>query len=453
MSAPTQERHLRARTDMFVHQEKAIDQIQKRPNLLLFLKPGGGKTAATLTAGPFPMMIVAPVRVCETVWAQEAAEWEHLSHLRFSLLRGTPKVRLSRLEEQADVYLINYDLLSWLMGLTPQQRGRLDGEDGPLSGLKALVFDEVSMMKAPGTKRFRAIRRHLANVPRRLGLTGTPTGNSLMNLFGEAFAVASDAPFGNSFTTFKHTYFYTVDPQGFIWRPKHGSKKKILDLIKPWTSYIRIPPAAQVLENPIRVPLPAKARKAINELTVRAATEIEGHNIFAMNDLALKGKLRQLCSGAIYSDLNGAWDVLHDAKLDALADLVEELEGAPLLVFYEFQHELIRIKLRIDGVQELSSESIKLWNKGKVPVLALHPQSGAHGLNLQHGGSDIAWFTLPWSWELWKQGIGRLARPGQRERVTVHTLLAAGTIDEDVRAALTQHGQVETETLTAANPL
>ena len=453
MSAPTPGKRLRARTDIFPHQEKAIDQIRKRPNLLLFLKPGGGKTASTLTAGPFPMLIVAPIRVCETVWAQEAAEWEHLHRLQFSLIRGTPCMRLKRLKQKSDVYLINYDLLSWLMGLSSEERGYLDGEDGPLSGLKMLVFDEVSMMKSPGSKRFRAIRRHLANVPRRLGLTGTPTGNSLMNLFGEAFAVASDKPFGGSYTRFKQSYFFTVDPQGFIWRPKHDAKQRILARLKHWAAYIRIPPAAQVMENQIHVPLPPKARKAINELTVRLTTEIGGRDILAMNDLALAGKLRQLCSGAVYTDLDGDWEELHEAKINALVDLVEELEGAPLLVFYEFQHELERIMDRIDGVRVLSNESIALWNEGRVPVLALHPQSGAHGLNLQHGGCDMVWTTIPWSWELWTQGIGRLARPGQRERVTVHTLVAGGTIDERVRAALTQHGLTETETLTAATPL
>ena len=424
------------------HQLNAVNEILNRRRMLLFLKPGGGKTASTLTGidtlRAFPALVVAPIRVCETVWAQEAQEWVHLTHLTFSLVRGTPQKRLKKLSEPAQIYLINYELLPWLMDIL----------DGRLDTYRAVVFDEVSMMKSPGAKRFRAVRNALKDVPVRIGLTGTPTGNSLLNLFGETWTVASEEAFGGSYVRFKQEYFVPVDRDQFIWRPKHDSEERILKRINPWAVHLHVPRTSIPQITPISVTLPSKARKIYSDLSIKLTAQLNGKDIFAMGELALSGKVRQVCSGAVYLE-DGSWEKVHDAKIDALSDLMEELEGAPLLIVYEYRHELERIQAKIPDVVALSNDAMKLWNTGKLKAMALHPKSGGHGLNLQHGGSNICFFTTPWSLELWTQTIGRLDRPGQSGQVSVYPLVARGTIDEDVAKALTCHAAVETRTLDA----
>jgi len=440
------------RSEMFAHQSEAAALIKKIRQLLLILRPGGGKTAATLTAmadlQPWPALIVAPIRVCENVWEQEAATWTHLKGLKFELLRGTPDQRLAALDRPAHIYLINYEMLAWLV--------RDAGVD--LGGFGAIVWDEVSMLKSPGSVRFKAVRKALEKTPAdqiRVGLTGTPTGNSLLNLWGEAFVCDTGRSLGKSYVSWRARHFHTVDRDGFVWRPNHGADREIRGALKRSAAFIE--PVKILLkgyralkgyrEVSIRFDLPRPARKAYEELRVQLVTQLEsGKDILSLGKLPLSGKLRQILSGAIYVDAAGlVWEEIHTARLDALRDLVEELEGAPLLVAYGFRHEQERIARAFPGmVRDLSEKgAIDAWNRGDVPLLTLHPLSGGHGLNLQHGGADLCCFSLPWSSEQYQQTIGRLDRPGQRREVMVHRLEAKGSLDREIANALAARATVE----------
>jgi hypothetical protein len=218
--------------------------------------------------------------------------------------------------------------------------------------------------------------------------------------------------------------------------------------LKPYCASIPIK-AQEVKHNTITVTLPSAARRAYRELEKEFFVELDGKDIFAASSLALSGKIRQLTGGAIYTQAD-EWTEIHEAKMDALEDLVEELEGAPLMVFYEFRHELQRLQKRFPGIKGLSLTTQREWNAGNISLLALHPKSGGHGLNLQHGGADLCFFSPPWSLELWTQCIGRLARPGQKQTVVVHSLIANDTIDERVRDQLMNHATVETSVMDSA---
>ncbi len=434
------------RSEMFAHQSEAVTLIKKIRQLLLILRPGGGKTAATLTAladlQPWPALIVAPIRVCENVWAQEAVTWAHLKGLKFELLRGTPAQRLDALDRPAHVYLVNYEMLAWLV--------REAGVD--LGSFGAIVWDEVSMLKSPGSVRFKAVRKALEKAPAdqiRVGLTGTPTGNSLLNLWGEAFVCDTGRALGRSYVSWRAHHFHTVDRDGYVWRPNHGADREIRGALKPSAAFIEPAksPSKGYREVSIPFDLPRPARKAYEELRVQLVTQLEsGKDILSLGKLPLSGKLRQILSGAIYTDPAGeAWEEIHTARLDALKDLAEELEGAPLLVAYQFRHEQERIARAFPGmVRDLSAKgAIDAWNRGDVPLLTLHPLSGGHGLNLQHGGADLCWFSLPWSSEQYQQTIGRLDRPGQRREVMVHRLEAKGSLDREIASALSARATVE----------
>jgi SNF2 family DNA or RNA helicase len=433
---------LRRRSDLFHEQHQILSALKKNPQQAIFLKPGGGKTAATLThlvdVNAFPALVVAPIKVVEEVWEQEAREWAYLNHLQFVRLRGSVRAREERLAtEGGHIYLINYELLPWLV----------EALGGTLADrFQAVVFDELSMMKNPGSKRFRAVRNRLDGIPTRIGLTGTPTGNSLLNLWSEMWCVADDKPLGKSFTAFKVRYFMPVDRDQFVWRPRFEAQQQIMRCIKPWATSVKVKRKPEEVRYVTRtVTLPPRALTVYRSLEERLMAEVEGNMVLVRSEMALAGKIRQVCSGALYTDLLGDWEALHTAKLDAIGDLIEELEGSPLLVFYEFQHELTRLQERFNA-QPIDVEN---WNRGRIQVMAVHPQQCGHGINLQHGGSDIAWMTLPWSWELWTQANARLARPGQRNPVTVHSIACADTIDGRVARSLQGHGQTETEVMRA----
>jgi hypothetical protein len=435
---------------MFVHQHDAVDAIKRIRQLLLILRPGGGKTAAALTAlrdlAPWPALIVAPIRVCETVWAQEASQWQHLKGLSFERLRGSPAQRLAALARPAHVYLINYELLPWLV-----READID-----LGSFGAIIWDEVSMLKSPGTVRFRAIRKALEATPAdqiRVGLTGTPQGNSLLNLWGEAFVCDTGKALGRSYVSWRAQHFHTVDKDKFVWVPNPGADREIRGAVKRSAAYIEPAKSPSKGYREVRVPfiLPRQARLIYEKLRLEFTAQLaSGKNILALGKLPLTGKLRQVLSGAIYTDPAGEiWEEVHDARLGALRDLVEELEGQPLLVAYQFKHEQERIAEAFPGAVRDVREwgAIGAWNRGEVPVLTLHPLSGGHGLNLQYGGADLCFFSLPWSLEQYRQTIGRLDRPGQAREVIVHRIIAEGTLDGQIAGALAHKNAGERDLL------
>lgn len=445
------------RDDLSYEQEHAIDVLCKRRRASLWAKPGTGKTVvgATAVTDMFegPTLVCATRRICELVWRQEFDRWEHLQHLETRLLTGssTPKVRERRLSEPADFYLVNYELLPWLADL-------LKGTPWPFG---SIVFDEISKMKWPGTRRFKKLRQPVLDIPVRIGLTGTPRGNAVLGLWGQGYMSAAmrtddpeepvQAPFARTMGRFKGKWFTPVDEHRRVWRPLDSTvEPELHQMARPWAYAMpRASAAPEAKVVPVPVSVPAAVRKLYAKLEADLAVTIDGHEIEAPEAGTLRGKLLQLCSGAIYTDRERThWARVHDAKLDALEEIVDEMQGAPLLALYRFRHELDRMRERLGDILTIDDTEAWLKNGG---TLAVHPASAAHGLNLHVGGADtLVWFTLPDSQELYEQGNRRLAREGQENEVRALVLAIQNTIEDSVARNLAAHGRLQDALLDAA---
>jgi len=438
---------LRKREELSIAQNAAIDELVRRRRASLWAKPGSGKTvvAATAVADMFegPTLVVATKRIAELVWRQELAAWDHLAHLEPVLLFGSPAVREKLLASSADFYLINYELLPWLADT-------LRGGPWPFA---SIIWDEVSKMKWPGTRRFKKVRTPVQDIPVRIGLTGTPRGNSILGLWGQSFvtcATPEHTPLAQSMGHYKARWFYPVDPDRRVWRPLSGAEEEIRGMSDRYAySMPRETAAPEARVVPVSVTVNAATRRLYAALEADLSVEIGGHEIVAVEPSVNRGKLLQLCSGAIYTTADRShWVQVHDAKIEALGEIVEEMQGEPLLVFYRFRHELERMQNLIPGL--LTIEDAEKWLR-EGGTLAVHPESAAHGLNLHVGGcSTSVWFTLPDSQELWEQGNRRLARKGQKEEVRALVLALQNTIEDNVARNLAAHGRLQDALIDAA---
>ena len=435
---------MRKESDLFPYQVDAAQAVIDRKRIAIFLEPGYGKTVITLSAlakmNKWPILVAAPSRVVKEVWHTEAAEWSHLSNLVVTPLVGSPSNRKALLQEMNHIEVISYDNLMWLSDqVNLEQR------------YKGIVFDELSKMKTPGTKRFKRYRARCMLIPLRVGLTGTPVGNHLLDLWGEMFMVAGKEALGPTFTEYKTQYFRPADFRMRRWNVMPGAEEVIHERVRPHAYVlpaqpeVKIPP---VVVNEIKITVPHDVQEEQAELVRELFVMLEnGVEIEALEASTLAGKLRQYASGAVYVNDTGSWVERHTEKLDAVQDLVDELQGEPLLLFYWYKHELQRLKAKFDVVTLDDKNAIQRWNQREVPLLVAHPQSAGHGINLQAGGHNVAWFTLPWSYELWKQSHGRLARTGQHSpRINSHVLLC-GSADRSVLTALKSKGGVENRLL------
>ncbi len=415
---------------LFDYQERMIEKIVRTGRQAAFLNMGLGKTRSTLEAlrqmKAFPALVVAPVRVAKTVWKEEAAKWG--TGLEVVPLVGTGGERKKALAAGADIFTISYENLVWLME-------EVDCD----ARFRAVVWDELSKMKHPGTRRFKLMRHRMMEIPVRIGLTGTPQGNRLEDLWGEMFAVAGAEPLGPSKVQFLMQYFHAI-PMGEHakrWDPNPGAQELIHERIKPWAFSLdasKAPPLPEVKVNVIEVELP----RAVRELSDRLAKDLQvqlasGEDLVALSGGAVAQKVRQMAGGAVYLTTGGPWETVHDEKINALEEVVEELQGEPVLVFYWFQHERERILKRFPQAADLDIET---WNRRGQEIALAHPASAGHGLNLQTGGHNICWYTLPWSLELWQQANGRLARHGQPSPFVMAHVLLAGAADLAVLHAL-----------------
>jgi SNF2 family DNA or RNA helicase len=438
---------VRTAAELKEYQLQAIDRMVREGQLALFLPMGLGKTVITETAlvelkrqvQKFHVLVVAPAMVVKMdVWGHEVEKWEHLQGLRVQSIAGTPEQRLIRLFHPADVDVISYELLPWL----------LDQDIVLGERYQAIVFDELSRMKHPGTTRFKRLRRAVQGVPYRFGLTGTPVGNHLLDLWGEMFMVTGENALGPRFVDFRNQYFMATDYEQRVWVPKHGTEEALHERIRPYAISLsrefaaqRIPP---VHVNELDVPLPAAALQLEHDLATKAKAVLNTLELQACSASALAMKVRQLASGAVYCGIDGEWEEVHDAKLEAMETVVAEQQGRPLLGFYWFRHELDRMQKRFPFARVGDdSTALQDWCKGKVELLLAHPASVGHGLNLQSGGNEILWYTLPWSLELWNQSNGRLARLGQKAPYVMASVLLAGEMDRAVLEVLRQKERVE----------
>jgi len=352
--------------DLSPIQTDAIDAIQQRERLAVWSKPGSGKTVIALTAVEQMFLsrtlIVGTKRIVELVWRQEAAKWAHLAHCTMDLLTGSPARRERVLRESTARYLlINYELIPWL----------LDTLGRDLSMFDAIIFDELSKMKSPSAKRFKKMRRPITEVPVRIGLTGTPRGNSLMGLWSQTYCTHGPV-LGETFTHFKTRYFFPVDQRRVIWIPYANTEADLRERMKPY-AYATPPEAAspEAKINLIPVDLPKPVRTLYETLQTELEVEHKGIEITAIEPAQMRNKLIQIASGAIYHGLEKEWVDLHPAKTDALGDLTDDLQGEQLLVFFRYRHEFERIQKRIPGV--VGIDKVDAWLDGKHQVLCVHP--------------------------------------------------------------------------------
>lgn len=441
------------------YQKEDADFIVEAPGAVLWSDVGLGKTATALTAIAelldrcelTGVLVVAPLAVVKTVWRQEAKEWEHTSHLRFSLVCGSPAVRKRALSASADVYLINYENLPWLVTLANDML-----EEGMSLPFSMIVYDESTKMKNSQSKRVKAtVKSLLPHMHRRLALTGTPAPNGLMDLFGQFLCVDGGARFGTAVTWFKQCYFI-ADYMGYNWSLRRGAGEEIQEKIRNITrqrkkeDYIDMPP---VIFNTRRIELTPAIKKKYDELEKEFFVELDEGEIEAFNAAALASKCLQASNGACYlpNEDGGPkeWIPVHDLKINALVDIVEEAAGSPVLISYLFKHDLERIKKAIPHAVSIKDgpveEIVEQWNAGDIPVLLGHPASMGHGLNLQHGGHQLIMFGLTWDLELYQQVIGRLDRPGQDKPVIVTRLIVRDTIEEAVAEALSAKAGTQDE--------
>ena len=430
------------RFEPFPYQQEAIRRIIEQPAAGLFLDMGMGKTVITLTAINELMfdrfevarvLVIAPKRVAETTWPDEVKAWDHLRHLRVSLVLGNERQRIEALRRQADIYVINRENVVWLV----ERLGRRWPFD-------MVVIDELSSFKSPSAKRFRALRKVRPLIKRIVGLTGTPAPNGLIDLWPQIYLLDQGERLGRTVTGYRERYFLPEKLDSsrrivYTWKPKPGAEeaiyKKLADLCVSMKAedWLALP---ERIDRVVTVKLPGEAYEQYRQMERDLLLPYADGDVVATTGATLAGKLLQMANGAVY-DEHGKVRVIHEAKLDALEDVVEAANGRPVLVFYSYQHDLARIKARFPEARTLETErDVRDWNAGKVAIMLAHPAAAGHGLNLQAGGNIIAWFGLPWSLELYQQANARLYRQGQTRSVIIHHLVAQGTIDEAVMEAL-----------------
>lgn len=370
------------------------------------------------------------MRVARDTWPAEIEKWDHLQGLIYSVAVGTEAERKAALMKKADIYIINRENVKWLV------------EDSSLPfDFDTVIVDELSSFKNYQAKRFRSLMKVRPRVKRIIGLTGTPASNGLMDLWAEFRLLDLGQRLGRFIGRYREDYF-VPDKRNqqiiFSYKPKPGAEVAIYRLISDITismkgsDYLKLP---DLLTNEVLVKLSEKEIETLDAMKRDLITTIKGEEITAANAAALSGKLLQMANGAVY-DERGAVVHIHDRKLEALEDLIEAANGKPVLIAYWFKHDLARIKERFCVEALDSTDSIKRWNNGEIPVAVAHPASAGHGLNLQTGGSTLIWFGLTWSLELYQQTNARLWRQGQKDTVVIHHLIAKGTIDERVMKAL-----------------
>ena len=419
--------------------------IEENSISAILLDMGLGKTVITLTAldellfDSFlvsKILIIAPLRVARDTWPNEIAKWDHLSGLIVSVAVGNEEERFKALRAKADIYIINRENVQWLVE-----------KSGVSTYFDMIVIDELSSFKNGRSKRFQNLLKIRPDAKRIVGLTGTPAGNGLMDLWAEFRVLDFGRRLGRFITHYRNNFFIPDKRNGnviFSYRPLPGARDAIFNLISDITismkakDHIKMP---ELISSEYKVYLDDDEYQYYEDFKDELVLELKGKEITAANAAVLTGKLTQIANGAIYTESRKS-EVIHNKKLDALEDIVESANGNPVLLAYWFKHDLERIKERLSSLgvvyQELNtSQSIDNWNKGNLQVGLIHPASAGHGLNLQSGGSTIVWFGLTWSLELYQQTIARIWRQGQRsETVVVMHIIADKTIDEQILKVL-----------------
>lgn len=426
------------------YQSYCIQRIVQSPAVGLFLRPGLGKTSITLTAINVlryqrweiaRVLVIAPKKVAEATWGKEAAKWDHLHNLKVVTVLGSTTKRIRALNTPADVYVINRENVPWLVDYYKQS--------WPFD---MLICDESTSFKNSQSKRFKSLKLIRRFCKKVVLLTGTPSSKGLIDLWAQVYLLDEGARLGKNISQYRERYFIANTHGGHFtdYKPKSDAEGAVLAAINDICvsmkaeDYLELP---ECIEHEIPVVLDEKAKHEYDTFERDLLLEIEDETITAQGAAVLTGKLLQFCNGAVYNADKQSVTV-HDCKLDAYMELLEQLDGDPVITFYSFKHDLDRLlerlgktKRRVRVYQGPQDEDD--WNVGKIDVLLAHPASCAYGLNLQAGGRHIVWFGLNWSFELNDQGKCRLWRQGSEfDKVFIHYLVAQGCVDEDVMAAI-----------------
>lgn len=407
-------------------QEQTITRLFEYDHTFLVGKMGSGKTVCAMTAAQellkagelHRILIIAPLRVCNTVWTKECGQWEHLT-FDVNAATGTAADRTAAMKGRAQFVAINYELLQWFCASE-----YIESFDG-------LIIDDISRFRKPGGQEFKALRKIIKHFTWRVGMTGTPVSENWEGLYAQMLLVDGGERLGKSKARYMQDYFYSTDYEQHTWALRDDSEKRITEKIKDvvWVmeDYTNDLPIMTVKEH--YVTLPEKAREAYTTM----AKEMVLGDIEAVNMAVLSGKLQQIASGFIY-DEDGDAARIHARKWDAVLNLVVAADG-PVIIVYQFEWELKHLRKVFPGApvareeKSINSTMIEDWNAGKTPVLLMHPRSGGHGLNLQYGGHTIIWWGPLWSREAFDQVNARLWRRGQRHPVSVHIVIAVDTVD------------------------
>lgn len=429
------------RSDLHPYQQTAIAHIQAHDRCALWMPMGGGKTASALTAldelslveDVWPALVLAPLRVARSVWGPETQAWGHLKHLKVSVVTGTADERAVALKRKAHIYTMNFDNLTWLVDRF--------GDDWPF---RTVIADEFTRLKSfrlrQGGKRTAALGKVAHNqVQRFIGLTGTPSPNGLVDLWGQTWFLDKGDRLGRTFSAFEQRWF-KKGFDGFSIKPMPHAQREIEDRLNDICLTVEGLTVDEPIFNDIMVDLPLPARRMYEQMEKEMFAEIAGVGIEAFNAAARTSKCLQLSAGSIITDSEtGKWESVHDAKLDALDSVIEEAAGAPVLVAHHFKADLERLRKRFPKARVLDADpkTIDRWNAGDIPILLAHPLSAGHGLNLARGGNILAFFSLDWNLESYLQIIERIGPMRQKQAglnrpVFVHHIMARHTLDEDV---------------------
>lgn len=453
-------------------QKRAIKFAIERACAALLLDPGLGKTSVMLATFKLlkaqtrvkRALVITPLRPARSVWPREAAKWGDFSKLRVQLLHGAQKDKF--LAQPADVDTINPEGLPWLF-----QSAHLK-QWAKRWPWQMLIIDESTRFKHTNTQRFKTLKPHLTRFPRRYCLTGSPAPNGLLDLFGQVYVLDLGESLGKYITHYRNAYFDSTGFGGYTWKPRADSEARIYKKIAPLAlrmearDYLELPP---LVYNRVEIELGSKARRAYDTMDKLLIATIDDETMTAANIASAAMKCRQIANGGIYrDDMTAArnererrsqrgWVHVHEHKTEAVIELVEELSGKPALVAYEFQHDLERLKRALGNPPHLGGgvsgkEQARIedaWNAGDLPVLLAQPQSVAHGLNLQGTGAAVVWHSLTWDLENYEQLIRRVWRQGQRERVVVHHIVAADTVDDAILTALRRKDHTQRALLSA----
>jgi hypothetical protein len=444
------------RSDLHPYQAEAVDHLLCADGRQEVAIMGAGKTVVALTAitelAPLDgiVLVVGPLAVVQSVWAREAAEWEHTAHLRISRVLGTEAQRKKALRAVADIYVVNYDNVHWFEKQIAQTSVKI----------AVLVADEASCLKTPTALRTQAMLRLADQAGRRWALTGTPRNHMLLDVWGPGQFVTQGRAFP-PFMPWLESNFYPTDIYRRKWLPlDQGVEDAVVDAVRGYTHVVDAaalatrPPLVTVRHD---ILLPAAAEglyEAIDQGTTAELAAAMAAGVTRPHVMTIVGKLMQVCSGAIYHESgDGSWTELHAERLDRLAE-IHDGHARPTLVFVQYRHEQARVLARFPEAEAFDVKRIDAWNAGTIPMLVAHPASAGHGVNLQGGSDVVVWFGgTGWSAELWQQANARLARQGQASRtVTAHVLVCPGLVDDIAWRTVGQRVAAQDQLVEALRP-